>query len=748
MTSQTASKPRKIEADTRTLMQGAKLAISDIYDAITELVTNSDDRYQVLGTPGRIEIEVERRRRDSRGTLVVRDFADGMTSDVMLKKLSRMGGRVSGLEKGLAVRGTNSRGAKDVAAIGDVTFESIAGDNRYHRFEISAYFEYTAFDPAPTSDEVRQELGIPSGTGTAVTIALDKDLTIPQHDTLRERLSRLVPLREILSNPQREVVLIDRNRDRRNRIVAPHTEGTERVSETFSIPGYDGITAKLVIKRAPRAFDRDQVRFRLGGILVKSKHAVHEATLFDAALENDVHAQVFFGRLVCPGIDDLWNDYDDRFERKQGFETRNPRPVVDPSRRTGLTRNHPFVDALVREVLKRLRPLVEEERRRAESQRATIENTATRRRLNELERAASEFLRDHAAEDDSAADSARQDVSLRLKQKGFSLQPPYVQIIRGDSVNFVFSVLQEVFPEFDRGSAASIECLSPAISADPSVCGLEPHPTREGVLKARFKVTGTEATPTTGIRIRAGQILVESAIEVLASRADKYADINSFRFERVRYSGACGTRRKKLRLLAPLSICNRPFEVLLASRSPKLAVPAKVVLTPNDDYAIAMVDIAVRLPDDEASTTVVATIPGIGEAVAEVHAFSPPGAALKIKIEDIDLGNQRYRMRNNVLEVAARHPSLRRYLGPAAAFPGQNDPQFRVLIAEIVADAVCAGIVSRNAEMNPESYVNADWDRYYAEYSEFMTRFLPIAHRIVVPEAGPVVVAAAAVATS
>ena len=61
---------------------------------------------------------------------------------------------------------------------------------------------------------------------------------------------------------------------------------------------------------------------------------------------------------------------------------------------------------------------------------------------------------------------------------------------------------------------------------------------------------------------------------------------------------------------------------------------------------------------------------------------------------------------------------------------------------------MCAGIVSRNAEINPESYVNADWDRYYAEYSEFMTRFLPIAHKIVVPEAGPVVTPAAAITAS
>jgi len=111
------------------------------------------------------------------------------------------------------------------------------------------------------------------------------------------------------------------------------------------------------------------------------------------------------------------------------------------------------------------------------------------------------------------------------------------------------------------------------------------------------------------------------------------------------------------------------------------------------------------------------------------------GAALKIRIEDIDLGNQRYRMRNNVIEIAGRHPSLRRYLGSAAeSFPGQNAEHFRVLVAEIVADAVCADIVSRSADANPEGYANADWDRYYAEYSEYMTKFLPIAHKIVVPE--------------
>ena len=709
------------------------LGISDVYDAITELVTNADDRYQALGTSGRIEIEVERRRGDLRGTLRVRDFADGMTSDVMLRKLSRMGERVSGLEQGLAVRGTNSRGAKDVAAIGDVVFESFGDDGKYHKCEISGYFDYTPYDPMEITDEVRESVGISTGTGTLVTIELAKDRRVPQHNTLRTNLTKLVPLREILKDPKREVVLIDCNRGRVDRLAAPVLSGNERLSETIVVPGYDGITAKLTIKRAARPFKRESPRFRLGGILVKSRHAVHESTLFDSSLENDVHAQNFYGKLTCEDIDNLCNEYDERFERKEPFLASNPKPVIDPSRKAGLTRDHPFVEVLVREVLKRLRPLVEKERRQEESQRAAIENAGTRKRLNKLEKAASAFLRDYSAEDDTASESERKEVSLRLKQKGFSLQPPYAQLIKGESIYFTFSVLQETFPEFDAGTAVSIECLSPDIAVDPRVCGMEAHPTREGLLRARFKVSAIKATVTTGVRIRLDRILAESAIEVLATRADRYAHIDSFQFERNRYSGPCGTKRKRIRLVAPLSQFPGPTIINLLSESVKLPVPPTVRMAPDSDLGVSIAEFTVRLPEAELATTVTASVQG-KQVSAEVRAAPDAGAALRIKIDDIDYRNQRYRMRNNVVEIAARHPSLRRYLGASPDFPGQNDERFRVLVAEIVADAICAAIVSRNADMNPESYAGADWDQFYAEYSEYMTKFLPIAHKIVVPD--------------
>lgn len=101
---------RKLDVDSRYLQQNARHAIRDIYDAIVELVTNSDDyAYATTSSRGRIEIDIERRRKESISLLRVRDFGCGLTRDDMDKKLSGVGNRHhSGLAEGRNVRGTNS----------------------------------------------------------------------------------------------------------------------------------------------------------------------------------------------------------------------------------------------------------------------------------------------------------------------------------------------------------------------------------------------------------------------------------------------------------------------------------------------------------------------------------------------------------------------------------------------------------------------------------------------------------------
>ena len=141
-----------------------------------------------------------------------------------------------------------------------------------------------------------------------------------------------------------------------------------------------------------------------------------------------------------------------------------------------------------------------------------------------------------------------------------------------------------------------------------------------------------------------------------------------------------------------------------------------------------MCEVFVKADDTEARGVLTATL---GDAVtsAEVASVFPAGFGIKIKLRDIDLGNQRYRWRQNVLEIAARHESVARYLGrQAQGFPGQDSVHFRLLLAEIVSDALCAQMLSRDIQKAPEDYEDPDWDLFYAEYSRLMTSFLPIAH--------------------
>ncbi len=354
-----AVKRRPLQVASRRVVQDAKLAIRDVYDAIVELVTNADDRYQILGTEGRVEIELGRQGKGKPSILRVRDFADGMTTEQMNRKLGRIGGRVSGMEEGKAVRGMNSRGAKDIAALGKVTFESIAGDGRAHTCRIFPNLEYEADDSRRVAPRLRKRLGIGEGTGTVATIEVDPIHRIPKIDTLVPKVATLVRLRDIVWQKKTELVVMGLKNDSRRTVSLHRPAGRKRISTTFDVPGHPGAKAKLLVFRARKQFKSGRDRFRLGGILVKSRHAIHEATLFDRGLEWDSNALWFHGRLTCEAIDDLWNEYDERQARGAPHPPENPVPILDPSRKSGLTPGHPFVDALYGRALGLLRPLVE-----------------------------------------------------------------------------------------------------------------------------------------------------------------------------------------------------------------------------------------------------------------------------------------------------------------------------------------------------------------------------------------------------
>ena len=571
----------KVELEgTRRLIQDSSFAIRDVYDAVVELVTNADDRYQVLNIAGWIEIELVRRRvKGDPTTLYVRDFADGMTSSAMVQKIGRTGGRISGLERGLAVRGTNSRGAKDVAALGTVTFESIAVDGNLHKCRITPHFDFELFESAAPGPEDRRRLGIRSGTGTMVTLELNSRCRIPRADLLRRNLGRLVALRDILADARRQIILKD-DRELSIRVAAPGLAGTVRHKKTFEVPGYPGATAKLTIRRTSEVIEPEQYRFRRGGILIKSRHAVHEATLFDKDLESDPHALRFFGRLVCDHIDFLWNQFDQRVEERAEPDPRNPIPILDPSRRSGLTRDHPFVKALFAEALKRLRPLVEEERDRAEKERATVESASTRKRLATLERAATRFMEDRAGLDQ---ETSREPGSVKgglFKEKGYSLSPPFAQIVQGHSIPCCLRIRQSVFPEIASGATVQVDCLTDEVTTSRRFAPLESPSTEMDILQAMWKLKGVRPTAATGMTVKIGPITAECVVEVLESEAERFKEIHSLCFQRNSYNLALGGKKKRVRVLAPTRIIPEPVRLDIAVDNSRFRVSGDPILSP------------------------------------------------------------------------------------------------------------------------------------------------------------------------
>jgi len=722
----------------RRLVQDSRHAIRDIQDALVELVTNSDDAYQRIPKAERqkqyrIEIEVVRRRNEP--TCVrVRDSAHGLTRAAMMKKIGEVGGRVSGMESGHEVRGTNSRGAKDIQALGKVSFESIAAeDGQFHRCALREWKFELAPSIKPTGS-IRRELGILTGSGTRVSLELGQRHSVPQHDKLLEQLGKLVALRDILADPSRAIYLIDANKGREDKIAPPRFESIERLKKSFSIPGYSGATAKLIIKRAKRQFLDEQPRFRVGGILVKSKHAIHESTYFDERLNNDPHAAWFVGRLECEYIDHLWNEFDEAITDGRDPPESNPEPLVDPQRKAGLVREHPFVKELYREALKYLRPLVEEERKLAESDRAKVEDSATRKNLNQLERLAAKFLRDETSFEEEPTEGDATDFSRQLSEKGYSLNPPFLKLVVGQSAKYWLNINTKIFKEIREGDSVQVTRLTRDISLHPSIMELEAHPKMPHVLRAQWKVTGEAKTEATGMVAATGPIRAETTLEVLGEEKERYENVKGLAFSSTKYKVRADGSRKSIQVYCPLDMMPEEGQLEVTVSGRQFQIKGDVRLAPKPDFGIAIAKFGVYTKSEGGMATIKAVL-SKQIAEAELVAKDPPGVSIKIKLVDIDLKSQRSRWVGNVLEIAVRHPSIRRYLGLVSeGFPGQRQKHFRLLLAEVVADAVVRKALSSLEREGEYEGEDADWDFYYSEYHKMLSKFLPRAHELQVPE--------------
>lgn len=120
--------PIDLTYSTRYYQFNRQFAIRDVFDALVELITNSDDSYHNLYVNknrsedgGPVLIEICEQRKGEPSLVIVHDKAEGMTLQEMITNFGEVGTRRS--KSG--ARGFMGRGAKDCTALGKMTIESI-----------------------------------------------------------------------------------------------------------------------------------------------------------------------------------------------------------------------------------------------------------------------------------------------------------------------------------------------------------------------------------------------------------------------------------------------------------------------------------------------------------------------------------------------------------------------------------------------------------------------------------------------
>ena len=714
--------PRAFRQDASNAMKG------DIVRALIELITNSDDAYGD-DPRGKIRIDVEHRR-SAPWEIRVRDRARGMRKARMATAIGDIGLRTSGFEEGGRVRGNLGRGAKDLAAFGPVTFESICdGFCSTMTLEPDGSFD----DPVErkATEEDRQRLGIPRGSGTIVSLKVDDHFRCPQHRKLLERLSKHYQLRDINSDPRRELSLIDLNNGTTDGIRYGLPSLAEVTTTELPVPGYQAATVSLTIFRLPeRGENSSNDPGRPEGLLIKGRRAIYENTLL--SFEGNPHAHWFTGSITCDYIDDLARAYDDAAAAGGEHGPDNPMPLISRSR-DGLEHEHPFYKQLVSAVEPALAALVKEEERKARE--GTVRESARlRRALDSLGRDLGQLVDADLREIDEdglvGGGGGAGPNNLRIIPEGAVLylgEDKTLSVVALRSLGSS-SIQVEVDPE------GVVELL------DESVIPLTDHPRREDCLIARVHIRPKLEDEETLLTVRCAEAEAVASIQVRPEREiPGPVPPATLEFERSRYQLAHGKRRT-IGLRAPVEVVNlaNGTSVSVLSSDSGIVVLGRSINLDFDEDELCFtgrvhVDPRVLGARGELTASLGPVKAACDVAVAQQEEGGP---RLQIKVVDESQGRYRaYLGREGdatTIKIFGGHVAIRRYLGPNPDFPNQDSQSARVMIAEIVAGEAARLVMERKYRAAGE----LDGPAFYAEHLFYLEKYLASCHKMMVPDGG------------
>lgn len=346
----------------------------DLAQILPELVTNADAAIAATGRRrGRIELRfarpdpvfARRWRRELKSLrmpallewaheIVCTDDGEGVDADTVDQRLGALGVT----PERIGQRGLFGRGLRDVwLAQGAGRIQGIREGMAVESWFFPAaddepYFFAHVLDERATP-EIRREFGI-ERSGTRVTVPL-AERRLPPSRRVHALVANLVQLRPILEDPDRELYLELQGEPRAIVSYAPPEPDPERpVLLDRTVTVQRGVSARIVVRRAAQAIPLGPSRAtRRGGLVVRSGRAAHEATL--VGLEGRPGARHLYGEVTCEAIEQI---------QRRALDSPRPQVAVRVDR-SGLNESHPLVRRLHAEIERFLRPIVDDEEKRA-----------------------------------------------------------------------------------------------------------------------------------------------------------------------------------------------------------------------------------------------------------------------------------------------------------------------------------------------------------------------------------------------
>jgi hypothetical protein len=556
-------------------------------------------------------------------------------------------------------------------------------------------------------------------------------------------------LRDIMAeNSKSEIKFRDLNsKEKPKKLVYYEPQGELVVKEEYSVPGYPDAKARLIIYKSAEPLNDLSDKFRKSGIIIKGKRGIHECSLLQPSFESDSLGKKYFGRIECEHIDYLMDEYDKRLSNREAPSIENPCLVIDPNRRYGLDREHPFTKALLEVPTQRLKELIDKERASVEKSKEDIIDEELKKKFDKLAKAASKYLNQQIDDLDEAATDKEIDEESFAK-RGVLIFPTYANIAINNIRTFGLYVDRKVFNKEDaevslKSDSTAVEFLNPFVK-------LAAHKTKKHLLYGRFSIKGVELKEQICVETKCeGMPKAEALINVVEKTIEQHEFGNPLEFEHQHYKAKEGSSKTIILFAKYPELVNAETEIkVVSSDGTSLPIKGKCILVPvqGSNFARAEITVEARRLCHESITISAELNENKASAKVKIVQKEEQGIPLKIEIRDEDFGNFRsmwgdHEGKPYLLLISSKHPSLKRYLGPGPEFIGRDSVHFRAILAEIVAECVCRKSLLLETRHHSWLFNLANYKEDHlitvtviSELQKRMKEFLPIAHQIMIED--------------